>query len=137
MQDHIHESVCFQLFVYLFAPICHQIKESDLQTFRLENGIKIWQSMWEHRHPIAPCFTTQVKPKPRDVWAKMLKRPRTQFGDVFLGSKYYNISRYNISSISYALWQKKILLQPCCLKRYATYFPHLSSFIPFAVSVYF
>lgn len=90
LQDHIHESVCFQLFVYLFAPICHQIKESDLQTFRLENGIKIWQSMWEHRHPIAPCFTTQVKPKPRDVWAKMLKRPRTQFGDVFLGSKYYN-----------------------------------------------
>ncbi|XP_046670285.1 uncharacterized protein LOC124360589 isoform X5 [Homalodisca vitripennis] len=73
------------LFVYLFAPLCHQIKESDLQTFRLENGIKIWQAMWEHRHPNSPCFTAHAKPKPRDVWAKIMKGSRPHFGDVFLG----------------------------------------------------
>lgn len=74
--------------MYLFAPLCHQIKESDLQTFRLENGIKIWQAMWDHRHPNSPCFTAHAKPKPRDLWAKMMKTSRPHFGDVFLGSEY-------------------------------------------------
>ncbi|XP_055382818.1 protein unc-80 homolog isoform X2 [Condylostylus longicornis] len=53
------------LFVYLFAPIIHHLKESDFQNFRLENGIKLWQGMWEHRCPGAPCFGAAVKPKAR------------------------------------------------------------------------
>ncbi|KAJ9574018.1 hypothetical protein L9F63_008615, partial [Diploptera punctata] len=75
------------LFVYMFAPICHHLKESDFQNFRLENGLKIWQAMWDYQHPDTSCFTAHVKPKPRALWAKMLKCPQPQFGDVFLGRK--------------------------------------------------
>ncbi|XP_021940294.1 protein unc-80 homolog isoform X4 [Zootermopsis nevadensis] len=75
------------LFIYLFAPICHHLKESDFQNYRLENGLKIWQAMWEYQHPDTACFTSHVKPKPQALWAKMLKCPLPQFGDVFLGRK--------------------------------------------------
>lgn len=79
----------FQLFIYLFAPICHQLKESDLQTFRLENGLKIWQALWEYRHPDTLCFTAHCKPKPRSFWSSMLKPPHSHLpeGDYFLGRK--------------------------------------------------
>lgn len=56
----------FQLFVYLFAPIASHLKESDFQNFRLENGLKLWQGMWEYRAPQVPCFVTPVKPRPRN-----------------------------------------------------------------------
>ncbi|XP_017847563.1 protein unc-80 homolog [Drosophila busckii] len=55
------------LFIYLFAPIIHHLKESDFQNFRLENGIKLWQGMWDNRAPGAPCFTAPVKPKARNL----------------------------------------------------------------------
>ncbi|XP_037920959.1 protein unc-80 homolog [Hermetia illucens] len=55
------------LFVYIFAPIVHHLKESDFQNFRLENGIKLWQGMWEYRAPGAPCFIAPVKPKARNL----------------------------------------------------------------------
>uniref|UniRef100_A0A8D8WIK8 Protein unc-80 homolog n=1 Tax=Cacopsylla melanoneura TaxID=428564 RepID=A0A8D8WIK8_9HEMI len=78
------------LFIYMFAPLCHHIKESDLQTFRLENGLKVWQALWDYRHPEAPCFTAPCKPKPKVVWSKILKQPHhnSQFGDIFLGRKH-------------------------------------------------
>lgn len=68
--------------------MCHHLKESDFQNFRLENGLKIWQAMWEFRHPEALCFTSHCKPKPKYLLGKGLKQ-KTQFGDVFLGRKYY------------------------------------------------
>ncbi|KAL1123884.1 hypothetical protein AAG570_001654, partial [Ranatra chinensis] len=74
------------LFVYLLAPLCHQVKESDLQTFRLENGTKVWHALWEFRHPDARCFTTLCKPKPMPSWPHS-KQKRPYFGDVFLGRK--------------------------------------------------
>ncbi|XP_037051116.1 protein unc-80 homolog isoform X4 [Bradysia coprophila] len=55
------------LFVYLFAPIAHHLKESDFQNYRLENGIRLWQGMWEYKAPGAPCFTAPVKPKARQL----------------------------------------------------------------------
>ncbi|CAB3250721.1 unnamed protein product [Arctia plantaginis] len=74
------------LFVFLFAPLSHHLKESDFSSnFRLENGLKIWQAMWEFRHPDAPCFTTHVKPKPKPLGGKYSKRH--QPGDVFMGRK--------------------------------------------------
>ncbi|CAH2006084.1 unnamed protein product [Acanthoscelides obtectus] len=73
------------LFIYLFAPICNNLKESDFQNFRLENGLKIWQALWDFKHPDAACFFTQCKPEPRFLSGK---RPRSkQFGDVFVGRK--------------------------------------------------
>lgn len=76
----------FQLFVYLFAPLCQNLKESDFQNFRLENGLKIWQAMWEFRHPDASCFVTHCKPKPKYLAGR--HRLKQQFGDVFIGSEY-------------------------------------------------
>ncbi|KAK4883609.1 hypothetical protein RN001_006928 [Aquatica leii] len=73
------------LFVYLFAPVCHMLKESDFQTFRLENGLKLWQAMWEFRHPETSCFTSHCKPKPKSFLGK--KYCHMQFGDVFMGRK--------------------------------------------------
>ncbi|KAI5631670.1 cation channel complex component UNC80 domain-containing protein [Phthorimaea operculella] len=76
------------LFVFLFAPISHHLKESDFtNNYRLENGLKIWQGMWEYRHPDAPCFTTMVKPKPRPLGGKYTKKPQATT-DVFLGRKF-------------------------------------------------
>lgn len=44
--------------------------------------------MWEYKHPEAPCFTTQCKPKPRSFFLKdKSKQKIEQFGDVFIGSK--------------------------------------------------
>ncbi|XP_060527222.1 protein unc-80 homolog isoform X3 [Cylas formicarius] len=74
------------LFVYLFAPLCQNLKESDFQNFRLENGLKIWQPMWEFRHPEAPCFISHCKPKQRFLHGKG-STWRSQFGDVFVGRK--------------------------------------------------
>lgn len=76
----------FQLFVFLFAPLSQHLKESDFSmSIRLENGLKMWQALWEFRHPDAPCFTTLVKPKPKPLGGKFSKR--NQNVDVFLGRK--------------------------------------------------
>ncbi|XP_071977418.1 protein unc-80 homolog isoform X11 [Engystomops pustulosus] len=58
-----------ELFVFLFAPLVHRIKESDL-TFRLASGLVIWQPMWEHRHPEVSAFTALVKPIRNIITAK-------------------------------------------------------------------
>ncbi|MEE6491018.1 hypothetical protein FKM82_016071 [Ascaphus truei] len=58
-----------ELFVFLFAPLAHRIKESDL-TFRLASGLVIWQPMWEYRHPEVPAFTALVKPIRNIITAK-------------------------------------------------------------------
>ena len=51
-----------QTFVYLFAPICQNIRETDFdQNMRLINGRKIWSAMWEYRHPDVETFTAQVR----------------------------------------------------------------------------
>ncbi|XP_063871430.1 protein unc-80 homolog isoform X10 [Scylla paramamosain] len=74
-----------QVFVYLFAPLLHTLKESDFQNFRLENGLKIWTALWEYRHPDVPAFTTPVRPRRQILRARKVRRSNTQFGDVFLG----------------------------------------------------
>ena len=51
----------FQTFIYLFAPICTNIRESDFaNNFRLENGKQIWHALWEYRHPDAEGFIAPV-----------------------------------------------------------------------------
>ncbi|XP_049820027.1 protein unc-80 homolog [Aethina tumida] len=92
------------LFIYLFAPICHSLKESDFSSnFRLENGLKIWQAMWEFRHPDSPCFTNHCKPKPKYMSGKNNKF-KQQFGDVFLGlliTTYVNGSKPQLQNLKY------------------------------------
>lgn len=70
------------LFVFLFAPLSHHLKESDFtNNYRLENGLKMWQAMWEFRHPDAPCFTTLVKPKPKPLGGKLSKEETNNMHD--------------------------------------------------------
>ncbi|XP_050101355.1 protein unc-80 homolog isoform X2 [Anopheles aquasalis] len=76
------------LFVFLFAPIAHMLKESDFQNFRLENGLKMWQGMWEYRAPNAPCFTAPVKPKARNLLTSVSTTPSPE---VFSPKKNENI----------------------------------------------
>ncbi|KAM7365636.1 hypothetical protein PAMP_016553 [Pampus punctatissimus] len=65
-----HKSMAtVELFVFLFAPLIHRIKESDL-TFRLASGLVIWQPMWEHRQPDISAFTALIKPVRNIVTAK-------------------------------------------------------------------
>lgn len=59
----VDASFLLQVFIYLFAPLLHTLKESDFQNFRLENGLKIWAALWEYRHPDVPAFTTPVRPR--------------------------------------------------------------------------
>ena len=33
-----------------------------MQNFRLESGKKLWQALWEFRHPDTECFTSPVSP---------------------------------------------------------------------------
>ncbi|KAB0399072.1 hypothetical protein E2I00_002605 [Balaenoptera physalus] len=62
-----------ELFVFLFAPLVHRIKESDL-TFRLASGLVIWQPMWEHRQPEVSGFTALVKPIRNIITGKFSRR---------------------------------------------------------------
>lgn len=67
--------------MYLFAPIAHHLKESDFQNFRLENGIKLWQGMWEYRPPNVQCFLAPVKPRAR----QLVNATTQQSGELFTG----------------------------------------------------
>ncbi|KAM3722777.1 Protein unc-80 [Dirofilaria immitis] len=51
-----------QLFVYMITPLLNVINEKDLESnFRLESGLKIWQSLWQYRQPEVLCFCAPVK----------------------------------------------------------------------------
>ncbi|CAG7787075.1 unnamed protein product [Allacma fusca] len=73
------------LFVYLFAPLCNQLKPSDFNNFRLENGYRIWPAMWSYKSPDPLCFTCPVKPKQPLNPFFVRKNKKELFGDVFVG----------------------------------------------------
>lgn len=88
-----------QLFVYLFAPIAHHLKESDFQNFRLENGVKLWQGLWEFRSPNVQCFLAPVKPRAR----QLVNSGSTPSGEVFIvkgGADQHHESPTNTSIFS-------------------------------------
>ncbi|CAN7946273.1 unnamed protein product, partial [Ixodes pacificus] len=76
-----------QVFVYLFAPLIPFLKQSDfVGSFRLENGVRIWEPLWEFRHPSVPCFTAPVQPHGARAGSRGdLELRRPHYGDVFLG----------------------------------------------------
>ncbi|XP_055525794.1 protein unc-80 homolog isoform X1 [Wyeomyia smithii] len=77
-QNYLFSIPTISLFVYSFAPIAHMLKESDFQNIRLENGLKMWQGMWEYRAPNAPCFTAPVKPKARNFLNSISTTPSVE-----------------------------------------------------------
>lgn len=73
MRAHLFSIPTISLFVYLFAPIVHHLKESDFQNLRLENGLELWSGMWKFNAPKGvPCFTAAVKPKARQLLNSLL-----------------------------------------------------------------
>lgn len=112
-----YKIVIFQVFVYLFAPLGDFLKHSDFMTsFRLENGLKLWESLWEYKHPNVPCFTTHVMPKRAFLKGKRDKQNAAKFGDVFIGAgwyisclpyqKYTAVLRKNVITPHFPLWRK-------------------------------
>ena len=107
----IHCNTLLQTFVYLFAPICQNIRETDFdQNMRLINGRKIWSAMWEYRHPDVETFTAQVihfninvedislqyfKVKPKQTIVKDLRKKISKnTGDdtgIFMGECKYSL----------------------------------------------
>ncbi|CAL8099332.1 unnamed protein product [Orchesella dallaii] len=71
------------LFVYLFAPLCQQLRPTDFNNFRLENGFRIWPSMWAHKTPDPTCFVCPVKPKQVLDPFFVRKTKKDPFSDVF------------------------------------------------------
>lgn len=59
----LHPLNTVQLFIYLFAPLVHTLEDSDFQSLKLENGLRLWQPLWDYRQPDVPCFSTPVKPQ--------------------------------------------------------------------------
>lgn len=57
--DHYLLSIStIEVFIFLFAPLISYLKQSDfLTSFRLENGYKIWDPLFQHTHPEIPSFT--------------------------------------------------------------------------------
>lgn len=88
------------MFVYMLAPVLHRIKESELQSYRLENGLKLWRALWEHRHPDAVCFTTYCKLNPHHVWARRLRSDHPSF-DVLPGRKFFSFSFFLFLKIKF------------------------------------
>ncbi|XP_064455968.1 protein unc-80 homolog isoform X2 [Ornithodoros turicata] len=91
-----------QVFVYLFAPLIPFLKQSDFMgSFRLENGIRIWEPLWEYRHPAVPCFTAPVQPHKALLRTRGdVDHRRHQYGDVFLGGAPAKIRRGEVSKTS-------------------------------------
>lgn len=52
-----------QLLVYMVAPLLKTVREPNLQTLKLENGLRFWQPLWEYRQPDVAAFSAPVKPK--------------------------------------------------------------------------
>jgi len=50
-----------QLFVFLLAPLIDTMEESDFQTLKLENGLRLWEPLWSYSQPDVLCFTIPAK----------------------------------------------------------------------------
>lgn len=73
------------------------MKESDFLNFRLENGLKLWQGMWEYRSPNIGCFLAPVKPKARQYLQTTSSTTPQSADQVFVGKQGHHESPTNTS----------------------------------------
>ncbi|XP_064639472.1 protein unc-80 homolog [Lineus longissimus] len=82
----LHSLSGIQLFVYLFAPLVQSLKESDFQSLKLENGLRLWQPLWDYHQPDIPCFATPVRPKRNVLKAqRSLLKLNTNAANIYIG----------------------------------------------------
>lgn len=93
--EQMHSLSTIQLFVYLFAPLIDYVDDTDFQTLKLENGLRLWQPLWDYRQPDIPCFATPVKPQRNVLKAqRSLLKINTNAGYVYMGK---GTSRENLN----------------------------------------
>ncbi|XP_076436361.1 protein unc-80 homolog isoform X3 [Babylonia areolata] len=83
---YMHSLSTVQLFVYLFAPVIHLLKESDFESLKLENGLRLWQPLWDYQQPDIPCFASAVKPQRSILKAQRnLLKVNTNAANIYVG----------------------------------------------------
>ena len=83
---YMHSLSTLQLFVYLFAPVIHLLKESDFESLKLENGLCLWQPLWDYQQPDIPCFASAVKPQRSILKAQRnLLKVNTNTANIYVG----------------------------------------------------
>ena len=93
----LHTLKSIQLFVYLFAPLVNSLEDSDFQSLKLENGLRIWQPMWDFQQPDTPCFSTPVKPQRNTLRAQRnLLKVNTNAANIYVGK---GTSRENLNAM--------------------------------------
>ena len=91
----LHTLKSIKLFVYLFAPLVNTLEDSDFQSLKLENGLRIWQPMWDYQQPDTPCFSTPVKPMRNTLKAQRnLLKVNTNAANIYIGK---GTSRENLN----------------------------------------
>lgn len=82
----LHPLKTVQLFVYLFAPLVSSMEDSDFQSLKLENGLRLWQPLWDYHQPDVPCFSTPVKPQRNVLKAqRSILKMNTNAANIYIG----------------------------------------------------
>lgn len=82
----LHPLKTVQLFVYLFAPLVNTLEDTDFQSLKLENGLRLWQPLWDYQQPDVPCFSTPVKPQRNVLKAQRhLLKVNTNAANIYIG----------------------------------------------------
>jgi len=76
-----------QLFVFLLAPLFDTMEESDFQTLKLENGLRLWEPLWSYSQPDVPCFTIPAKHRRTVLKAQRSTHARVNFNmaNIYVG----------------------------------------------------
>jgi len=76
-----------QLFVFLLAPLFDTMEESDFQTLKLENGLRLWEPLWSYSQPDVPCFTIPAKHRRTILKAQRSTHARVNFNmaNIYVG----------------------------------------------------
>jgi len=76
-----------QLFVFLLAPLIDTVEESDFQTLKLENGLRLWEPLWSYGQPDVLCFTIPAKYRRTVLKAQRSTQTRVNFNmaNIYIG----------------------------------------------------
>jgi len=76
-----------QLFVFLLAPLIDTVEESDFQTLKLENGLRLWEPLWAYSQPDVLCFTISAKHRRTVLKAQRSTHARVNFNmaNIYVG----------------------------------------------------
>ena len=76
-----------QLFVFLLAPLFDTMEDSDFQTLKLENGLRLWEPLWSYSQPDVLCFTIPAKHRRTILKAQRSTHARVNFNmaNIYVG----------------------------------------------------